>query len=369
MARGGGARKDVTAQRARPAAAPLKMAGARARALSIVGGSSLVMTRKKYRGEFGRYHKFCVDNELNYAAMDNECILAFIDSRCKAVKNSVSARQWRSQIWSHAEQKLGLRAYDEGTDGRFWKRAYKGLAVRHGCDSFTPNALGKRELLKIRAALDPDITRDPVGYNDWLHLLFSKQLTLRPNEHTGAGAKCVAGNIRFKRTSSGVKTLVYTFARGSTKGERLRGERGPSVKAQRSSFLTDSGREATLAREMPGSPLCLIDALRPMWELRMLKSNPKRLLFPDTRKGKFRREPMSGKEWNRRLKAMLKLAGISKKFTARSTRPGQRADLLAAGVSEENRDQLGRWASRNRKTAGAKYDRLQIDVAELLPKE
>ena len=346
----------------------MKEEGAAAIAKAITGLSAGPGTRKKYTGEFGRYHAFCVEQSLNFAAMKNENVLAYIDARCAQVGNSVSAGQWRSQLWMHAEVVHGCRAYGPA-DEPFWRRAYKGLATKYGCDSVTPPALTRAKMLRVYEALEPDIKRDPYEYNDWLHLLASYHFLWRPNEHTGAGGRhCVAGNIRVKKTPKGNRAIVYTFKRGTTKGERLRGVVGPSRKALRSATLADSGREATLTREMPGSPLCLIAALAPMWQLRSLGEHPERLLFPSTRGDRFHVTPMTAKEWNQRMKAMMNKAGVTG-YTARAARSGRRADLGAEGVIEETKDAVGRWRRRRGtgSSAGRQYDRLSIPMADQLP--
>ena len=344
--------------------------GANERARIIATMAADKKSRDKGQKEFERFKEFCDREGLAYERMRNEDVLAYIDARCRTEGNAVSAGQWRSQLWSYAAQEMGLRKYSE-EDMPFWKRAYKGLAVAHGNDSKTPAALTSEELRRVHETIQPDIHKDPIGYNDWLHLLFSQQMSLRPNEHTGlGGASCVAGNISVKKTSTGVRAMVYTFLKGTTKGEKLRGVKGPSLKAQRQACLADSGREATLAREMKGSPLCLFSAMRPMWALRKLGENPEKMLFPSVKGNILRLAPMTGAEWNRRLRAMLKRAGVDGNYSSRSVRPGRRTDLGIHGLTEATKDQLGRWSSRGRdggSSAGRRYDRLHPETANLLP--
>ena len=343
--------------------------GANERARAILALAREEKSHDKYKKEFEKFREFCEREALDYKLMRNEDVLSFIDERCAETGNAVSAGQWRSQIWNYAEKELGLREYAEA-DKPFWKQAYKGLASRHGCDSATPSALTSEELRQVKEAICPDIDKDPIGYNDWVHLLFSQQMSLRPNEHTGpGGARCVAGNISVKTTSTGVRAMIYTFQRGSTKGEKLRGVRGPSHKAQRKACLADNGREATLTREMKGSPLCLFSALRPMWKLRKMGENPEKMLFPSAKGRIFGTTPMTGAEWNRRLRGMLKLAGLEGNYSSRSVRPGRRTDLGVQGLTEATKDQLGRWSSRGKEgsSSGRRYDRLHPESANLLP--
>lgn len=350
---------------------PLGTAGAALRARAITGLSAAQKAQDKYRAEFARYHGFCVYHGLDWFAMKNDNVLAFLEERCESVGNAISAPQWRSHLWTHAEREQGCRAYDESTDGPFWARAYKGLTTKYGADSAIPLALTRRELLLIYDAMRPDIERDPIGYVDWVHLLFSYHFQMRPNEHTGARARCVAKNLSFERSRKGARVLVYTFQRGTTKGERKRGIVGPSRKALRSSVMANGQRESTLTREMPGSPICLLAALTPMIALRRLHKRPNRLLFPSARGGRFHNVPMTAGEWNKRLKAMLRKADIAESFTARGVRAGRRADFGAAGLNTECKDQLGRWAVPKGKgsSAGARYDRLSVDIADRLPRQ
>jgi hypothetical protein len=348
------------------ARAPLGEAGARMRAKLLTGLSTDAKGWRKYRTEFSRYVDFCEENELVWASMLNENVLAYIDARCAGVGNAISAQQWRTQLWNAAEREHGLRAYDKVRDGPFWQRAFKGLAVVHGSDSKTPRALTSDVLMQVHERLRPDVERDPVEYNDWLHLITAQQLLLRPNEHTGERSQCVAGNVRIGRSATGTRTFMYVFAKGSTKGERKKGIVGPSQKARlRSATLADEDREAVVVPAQPGSPLCLIEAWEPMWLRRELGSFPERPLFPGVKaNGRFLKTAMTLREWNVRLKALLRAAGVAEGYSANGTRPGRRSDLGAAGVSVSDRNTAGRWASN----AGERYDRLGHDFADRLPR-
>ena len=194
----------------------------------------------------------------------------------------------------------------------------------------------------------------------------AQQLLLRPNEHTGERSQCVAGNVRIGRSATGTRTFMYVFAKGSTKGERKRGIVGPSQKVRlRSATLADEDREAVVVPAQPGSPLCLIEAWEPMWLRRELGSFLERPLFPGVKaNGRFLKTAMTLREWNVRLKALLRAAGVAEGYSANGTRPGRRSDLGAAGVSVSDRNTAGRWAS----SAGERYDRLGHDFADRLPR-
>ena len=366
-----GARLPVDAA-APGARIPLGLAGARALSHAIRRGAVAEAGQEKYAAEFGRYRAFCELEQLDWRVMDNDVVLAYLEKRCGGVKNSASAEQWRTQLWRGAQLEHGARTYDVVADGPFWKEAYVGLAARHGCDKATPPALTDGPLLRIHASEKPDYARDPVAYVDWVHLLLSQAMLLRPNEHTGETQSCYARNIAFPVTSKGTRLLELFHEKGGTKGERRAGIRGYSAgargQAQRSAALASSGRVASLAREKPGSPLCLLTAFLPMWRARKLAKHPERPLFPHIYKGGFSQAPMGGAQWNTRLKAMLLRAGVTEKFTSRGARSGGRTSLATAGVKRSTRDQLGRWGVRKGESrSGALYDRIEHDTADLLP--
>ena len=237
-----------------PAVAPLGEAGARARARELTDASLTDTGWRKYRREFEKYVAFCEQHELSWAPMYNEHVLAYIDERCRAAGNAISAEQWRSQLWNYAERKEKLRAYNTATDGPFWERAYHGLAKAYGKDSDIPNPLDAHVLQLAYDIIKPSIRRDALEYHDWAHVLMSYHLTMRPGEHTGRASKCVAGNFEFSRTRKGTRAIVYRFPRGSTKSERKQGIYGASTKAlKRGSTFLGKNRPITIARSMPGS--------------------------------------------------------------------------------------------------------------------
>jgi hypothetical protein len=361
---------DAPLEGARP---PLGISGARALSRAIRLDGVDPEGRDKYGKEFARYRAFCEREELDWRPMDNDVVLAYLDQRCAGVKNSASAEQWRTQLWRGAEMAHGTRKYDPAADGPFWKESYVALAARHGCDRETPPALSDGPLRKIYESEKPDYDRDPIGYVDWVHLLLSQAMLLRPNEHTGPTQSCYARNFAFPVTSQGTQLVELTHEKGCTKGERRAGIRGYSGgavgQAQRSATHAASGRVTSLAREKPGSPLCLLSALRPMWQRRQLGKHPERPLFPHIFKGGFSQAPMDGAQWNRRLKAMLARAGLTEvKYTSRGARSGGRTALATQGVPRSTRDQLGRWGVRKGESrAGALYDRIEHDAADLLP--
>jgi len=354
-----------------PVARPMGAAGARDLAGAILRDAVQEEGRGKYATEFAKYRAFCDAERLDWRPMENETVLVYLDSRCKEQQNSVSAEQWRSQLWTEATREHGARPYSLAADGPFWKRAYIGLARRYGCDHAVPLGLTGEPMLQVVERLKPDYDRNPLEYMDFVHMLMSHSWMLRPNEHTGPRHSCYARNVRFLRTKVGTELVEITFEKGSTKGERRDGVVGYSKSARgqalRAATLAASGRYVTFARSKPGSPLCPVTVLRNVWRLRKLDRYPDRLLFPSVRYGFLSQAPMSGAEWNRRLRSLLARAGVKEKYSSRCARPGGRTELGDAANSVK--DALGRWRAPrgSASSAGARYDRLDHRIADSLP--
>ena len=111
-----------------------------------------------------------------------------------------------------------------------------------------------------------------------------------------------------------------------------------------------------VCREMTGS---FLDPMPVLTLITARARGPSAPLFP------YNGRCLNADEFNVRLRALTKAAGISEDVTARSFRSGRRTDLQNAGLDKKIICWLGRWRSVK---ASEEYQRVNEDLHQLLPK-
>ena len=308
-------------------------------------------TQKKYGAAFDSFEYFCGAHGVPALPIDPIVVAAWLYDKCDLVDNAVSSRQWRAHLYGFAHYNRGQPRYDaKGPDAAFYKGVEQALGNLYGRTSIAPPAMTADVLLAIRAAVQPDPTKDVGVWTAWLHLLFGYHLMLRPNEHTGAESLLTAGNVTFGEDPITHVRFVHLTIR-TAKGLRR---------------VQDSeGTEMAITRELPGDPLDLYGPLKTYFAMYGLGGRPSQPLFPvTTAKHELTQTYTTAEHLNAILRDFLKRAGISTPYTIRALRSGRRTDLRNGGTPADVVNQLGRWKSEK---SSLMYQRANDSIVNRMP--